>query len=62
MPSASITMNIGVISRLPFSVIHSLAPWHSLVAGSALSTHLIRRFSSNSSSSSAPSFASFTAV
>ncbi len=55
-------MNIGVSSRLPFSLIHSLAPAYSFVAGNARSTQRISRFSSYSSSSVDPPLASLTAV
>jgi len=56
------TMNIGVMMRLPFSLMDSLVPCHRFVAGNRASTHFSRRFSSNSSSSLSPSLASLTAV
>src|SRR6476619_5623200 len=62
VPSARITMNIGVITRLPFSLANSLMPCHWSVAGRCVSTHLMSRFSSYSSSSFLPSLASLTAV
>ena len=64
MPSVSTTMNIGVISRLPFSLTNSFAPFHSSVAGRCvLGEPDEPRFSSySSSSSSSPSLASLTAV
>ena len=62
MPSAMMTMNIGVASLLPSTWVNSLAPSYSLVAGKRLSTHFMKRFSSYSSSSLSPSLASLTAV
>ena len=62
VPRARMTMNIGVIRRLPSTRANSWTPCHCCVAGKWVSTHLIIRFSSNSSSSEAPSLASFQAV
>ena len=46
VPMASITISIGVISRLPFSTTNSLVPWYWSVDGTRRSTILSRRFSS----------------
>ena len=62
VPKARMTMNIGVMLRLPLEVMNSLVPYHWLVAGKRDSTHFRKRFSSYSSSSLSPSRARLTAV
>ena len=62
MPSATMTMNIGVSIFLPSIRVAIFGPWKSGVTGNRRSTHLRNRFSLNSSSSVDPSRASLTAV